>query len=112
MYEETWDTESQILVQSTYRSELYEANDYVEKYEKVLQNSLAEQIASLYVGAKGLGDNTIQITTDLNLNEDRTNYADNKEFSARTEIASAIQTMETIIEQGSLASVREPGITN
>ncbi len=110
VYEETWDTESQILVQSTYRSELYEANDYVEKYEKVLQDSLAEQIASLYVGAKGLGDNTIQITTDLNLNEDRTNYADNKEFSARTEIASAIQTMETIIEQGSLASVREQAL--
>lgn len=110
VYEETWDTESQILVQSTYRSELYDARDYAETYEKALQDSLTEQIANLYAGARGLGDSAIQITTDLDLAEDRANYVDNRDFSARTEISSAIQTMETAIAQGTLASVRAQAI--
>ena len=42
-YDESWNSTSQLLVQSTYRQELYEALDYSEEYDEVLRGSIGSQ---------------------------------------------------------------------
>ena len=39
-YEGAWPTESRLLVQSGYRSELYDAGDYVDEYQELLRDEL------------------------------------------------------------------------
>lgn len=44
---DSWNTESELLVQQTYREELYNAKDYAHAYRAYLENSLGEKIIEL-----------------------------------------------------------------
>lgn len=98
-YDQAWDTDSQILVQSTYRAELYSASDYAEIYEKNLRDSLTEQVSRLYLQAKQLESTGVQISETLDLDGDRANYGDNDDFAAHNEIAAAIKAMEAAMAE-------------
>lgn len=106
-YQESWNTYSRLLVQSVYREELYGAMDYTEEYEEILRDSLGTQIRDLYIRAKDIELSSSQTITPLDLTQDRTNYAENTEFTAQREILSAIQAVENALAESASASDRE-----
>lgn len=106
VYEQAWDTDSQILVQAAYRTELYDASDYAEEYGKALQENLSERISNLYIQAGELEEESIQVSGDLDLETDLNMYTA-EDFAARSEISSAIQAMETALDTAATESDRE-----
>ena len=54
---DSWNTESELLVQQTYREELYNAKDYAHAYRVYLENSLGEKIIELEEIADELEEN-------------------------------------------------------
>lgn len=110
-YERSWDTDSQLLVQSTYRAELYDASDYADEYTETLRDDLTGQIAGLYEQASVLEAQNIQITDNLNLEQDRSEYANNDDFAAQSIIASAITSMEQALQENASAGDREQAST-
>jgi len=75
IYEDSWDTESMILIQNKYREHLYKENDYVEKYQKVLEAYINEQLSSLYEKAKNLKTENSMEVPPLVSNEEREKYS-------------------------------------
>lgn len=111
VYERSWDTDCQLLVQSTYRAELYDASDYADEYTEVLRDDLGGQIASLYERARVLEAQNPQVTGDLDLEQDRAEYANNDDFAARGIIASAITAMEQALQDNASAGDQEQAST-
>ena len=60
-YGESWDTECQILAQSSYRSELFDADEYTEQYSEQLETALAGQISVLYDQAKKMDQEKVDV---------------------------------------------------
>lgn len=107
VYEQAWDMESQLLIQSTYRSELYEAMDYTEEYQRLLRDGLGEQISGLYLRAQELEQEERSAADVPDLTEDRADYANNRDFAARNEIAAAITALEQALRPEAAANDRE-----
>lgn len=102
-YREAWDMDSQLLVQSAYRENLYDARDYSEEYMKSLQATLSAQISDLYIMANDLESSSFQATDDLNLNADRSAF-ENEDFVASTEMTTAINYVEMALSQNATQS--------
>lgn len=100
-----WDVDSQLLVQSAYREELYDANDYAEEYMESLQTTLSSQISELYTMADALEGDGVQATDNLDLDGDRAGFG-NEDFVARTEMITAIDAMEAALAQDATESDR------
>lgn len=100
-----WDVDSQLLVQSAYREELYDANDYAEGYMESLQTTLSSQISELYTMADALEGDGVQATDNLDLEGDRARF-ENEDFAASTEMTTAIDAMETAVAQDATESDR------
>lgn len=100
-----WDVDSQLLVQSAYREELYDANDYAESYMESLQTTLSSQISELYTMADALEGDGVQATDNLDLDGDRAEFG-NEDFVARTEMITAIDAMEAALAQDATESDR------
>lgn len=47
-YEESWEVESHLLIQDTYRQELFSAKEYTVNYKKKLEEDLSKQILELH----------------------------------------------------------------
>lgn len=109
-YQESWDTSSQLLVQSTYREQLYDAMEYTEEYNDTLRDILGDQITTLYSQAKGIERSDSQSIESLDLTQDRTNYAENQAFAAYREVDIAIQTVENALRIEASASDREASV--
>lgn len=100
-----WDVDSQLLVQSAYREELYDANDYAEGYMESLQTTLSSQISELYTMADALEGDGVQATDNLDLEGNRADFGE-EDFAARTEMTTAIDAMEAAIAQDATESDR------
>ena len=104
-YEGAWPTESRLLVQSGYRSELYDAGDYVDEYQELLRDELGGQVSDLYTQAAALETQEASVGEGLNLEQDRKQYVEGEEgeevdFAANSEILSAILAMERAMADG------------
>lgn len=104
-YEGAWPTESRLLVQSGYRSELYDAGDYVDEYQELLRDELGGQVSDLYTQAAALETQEASVGEGLNLEQDRKQYVEGEEgeevdFAANSEILSAILAMERAVADG------------
>lgn len=102
-----WDMDSQLLVQSTYREELYDANDYAEGYMESLQSTLSAQISNLYVMANALEGDGVQVTDNLNLEGDRTRFESEDFVKVSTDMTTAINVMEAALAPDATKSDRE-----
>jgi len=56
IHQDSWGTDSELLVQQTYRRELYGAQDYARAYRTYLEESVGEDILLLEQQAKGIED--------------------------------------------------------
>lgn len=110
-FQESWGTISRLLVQSSYREELYGALDYTEEYDEVLRDILGDQVSALYSQAKGVERGESQTTAPIDLSQDRTNYANNPEYAANQELAEAIQAMESALREEASASDRQIAVS-
>lgn len=100
-----WDVDSQLLVQSTYREELYDASDYAEGYMESLQTTLSSQISELYTMADTLESDGVQATDNLDLEEDRAEFG-REDFVASDDMNTAIDAMEAALAQDATESDR------
>lgn len=107
VYEKSWQTESRLLVQSVYRNELYKADEFVQISSNALRETLGDEVAVLYTASKTADTETTQNPSGLDLTADKASYADNADFAAKNEIASAIQAMQTATQEGTSSGVRE-----
>ena len=107
VYEKSWQTESRLLVQSVYRNELYKADEFVQISSDALRETLGDEVAVLYTASKTADTETTQNPSGLDLTADKASYADNADFAAKNEIASAIQAMQTATQEGTSSGVRE-----
>lgn len=107
VYEKSWQTESRLLVQSVYRNELYKADEFVQISSDALRETLGDEVAALYTASKAADTETTQNPSGLDLTADKASYADNADFAAKNEIASAIQAMQTATQEGTSSGVRE-----
>ncbi|MFR1478150.1 MAG: hypothetical protein ACLSB9_21950 [Hydrogeniiclostridium mannosilyticum] len=86
-----WPTESRLPIQSGYRSELYDAGDYVDEYQELLRDELGGQVSDLYTQAAALETQEASVGEGLNLEQDRKQYVEGEEgeevdFAANSEI--------------------------
>lgn len=74
IHQNSWSMDSQLLVQRTYRSELYDAADYAQAYRTYLEEGMGEMIVRLDEQAEGLND-TLPPVVSINLDEDTEVYS-------------------------------------
>ena len=66
IHQDSWGTDSELLVQQAYRSELYDAQEYARAYRIYLENAVGEKILLIEEQATHLQDNMV----DFGLNWD------------------------------------------
>lgn len=109
VYGQSWDVESRLLIQSTYRKQLYAANDYANNYKVQLADDLAQQIMDLYAQAKELADDEFKITNTIEWEKERDIYTDN-DFAARSEMLTIINAVEAASEENASVNEKERAI--
>ena len=108
-YGQSWDVESRLLIQSTYRQVLYEADDYAEGYAVNLRDSLGEQILSLYERVQELEDKDIVSIQGYDWEQEEAVYT-GEEFAASDEMQMVIEAMKGATKEGAASSDLERAI--
>lgn len=98
----SWDTDSSLLVQQTYRSELHSASDYVKAYRTYLETELGQKILNLQTLANQLPTQA----SDFNMDWD----AERQNYASDNTMASSF--MATVIDQMENAFVTSPSQEN
>lgn len=98
----SWDTDSRLLVQQTYRRELYSANDYAKAYRTYLESELGQKILSLQTLANQLPTQASDFSMDWE--------AERQSYASDDTIASSY--MATVIDQMENAFVTAPSQEN
>ncbi|MCM1262980.1 MAG: hypothetical protein NC313_09695 [Butyrivibrio sp.] len=109
VYGQSWEIESQLLIQSTYRRELYAASDYADEYATLLESELEQQIMNLYSQAKELEDSEFTITDTIDWEEEKSNYTLD-DFAARSEMTTIINAVESALNNGFSPNEQERAI--
>lgn len=105
-YGQSWDTESRLLAQDTYRSELFAADTYLEQYGEEMEQSLAEQIVELYTHATEMDSDKVDIAGNLDWVIERSIYAQD-DFAARDIMLSVIDAMEQATAENAAQDARQ-----
>lgn len=103
---DSWDTDSELLVQQAYRSELYDAKEYAHAYRIYLENSLGEKILNLETMADEFAVNEKLDGTDLEWTAEKTRYENMEELVGRYMVP-AIDAMEKAMAEEASPNVRE-----
>lgn len=109
VYRQSWDVESRLLIQSTYRQVLYDADDYAESYADNLRDSLGEQILSLYERAQTLESKDIVSIQGYDWEQEEAAYT-GEEFAAGSEMQIVIEAMKAATAEGAVSSDLEHAI--
>lgn len=105
-YNQSWDTESRLLAQDAYRSELFAADTYLEQYSEEMEQSLTDQIVALYAQAAGLDSDKVDIAGNLDWAIERSVYTQN-DFAARDIMLSIIDAMEQATAENAAQDARQ-----
>lgn len=97
IHQDSWDTDSELLVQQTYRTELYNAWDYAHAYRTYLEECVGEKILMIEEQTMQLSDSAVDLT--INWEEERSVYVQNQETSAASYMATVINAMEKALPQ-------------
>lgn len=92
IHKDSWGTDSELLVQQTYRTELYDARDYAHAYRVYLEEKLGENILLLEEQARKIRDTAADFS--VNWEEERKRYAPDTETMAGSYMSVVINAME------------------
>ena len=106
VYGKSWDTESRLLAQDTYRSELFAADTYLEQYGEEMEQSLTDQIVALYAQATVMDSDKVDIAGNLDWAIERSIYAQD-DFAARDIMLSIIDAMEQATAENAAQDARQ-----
>lgn len=95
LYKDSWDSDSELLVQQTYRTELYNASDYAHSYGIYLEESVGEKILQLEQQAYELAGNGVD--SAIEWAAERDSYVTGKEGIAGSYMSMVIDAMEAAL---------------
>lgn len=99
IHQDSWETDSELLVQQTYRTELYNARDYAHNYRIYLEESIGDKILLLDEQTQNLSDSTVDLT--VNWSDERYTYVVNSGTAASSYMSTVINAMERALPQDS-----------
>ncbi len=105
-YGQSWDTESRLLAQDAYRSELFAADTYLEQYGEEMEQSLTDQIVALYAQATEMDSDKVDIAGNLDWAIERSIYAQD-DFAAKDIMLSIIDAMEQATAENAAQDARQ-----
>lgn len=105
-YGQSWNTESRLLAQDTFRSELFVADTYLEQYSEKMEQSLTDQIVELYAQATEMDSNKVNIAENLDWSVERNTYAQDG-IAARDIMLSIIDAMEQATTENAPQDARQ-----
>lgn len=105
-YGQSWDTESRLLAQDAYRSELFAADTYLEQYSEEMEQSLTDQIVALYAQATEMDSDKVDIAGNLDWATERSIYAQDN-FAAKDIMVSIIDAMEQATAENAAQDARQ-----
>lgn len=98
IHKDSWDSDSELLVQQSYRAELYNARDYVHAYRTYLESNIAEVIMQLEEQTRQISDSEEKY--DINWEEERDVYVKESETTSGSYMATVITAMENALAEG------------
>lgn len=105
IHKDSWGLDSELLVQQSYRSELYDAQEYARTYRIYLEQALGEKILVIERQAEKLDDNMVEF--GLNWDEETITYVTNGGTAAAGYMAPAINAMRDAAETGAPQESRD-----
>lgn len=102
IHQTSWGTDSELLVQQTYRTELYNARDYAHNYRLYLEESLGEKIISIEEQTRELRDFSGDI--EIKWDEERRIYVEESTTAAGSYMSSVIEAMKNALSESGNAS--------
>lgn len=95
---ESWDTESELIVQQTYREQLYEAKDYAHAYRVYLESSLGEKIVELQMLTENISkkEDLKELNTDWE--EERLRY-ESMNSLVQSYMLIVVEAMQKVMEE-------------
>lgn len=105
-YAQSWDTESRLLAQDTYRNELFAADTYLKQYGEEMEQTLTDQIVVLYTRATEMDSNKVDIAGNLDWAIERSIYTQD-DFAARDIMLSIIDAMEQATAEDATQDARQ-----
>lgn len=113
IHKDSWGTDSQLLVQQTYRTELYNARDYAHNYRIYLEESMGDKILMLEEQAKQLSDSVVDLEMDWDA--ERRRYVSESDAGNRTTaesyMATVIDAMESAMAEGASQEAKDLAVT-
>lgn len=109
IHQDSWGSDSELLVQQTYRAELYDAQDYAHRYRNYLEGDIGEKILQLEGEAMALSDFVADM--DMDWETERQNYVPDDGSSVASYMAEVINAMEEAMESGSSQEARDIAVT-
>lgn len=109
IHQDSWGIDSELLVQQTYRTQLYNARDYARMYRIYLEESLGEKILLLEEQAGNLSDSEVDITVDWE--EEKANYISEQATTASSYMATVIDAMEKVFSENDSQENRDIAAT-
>lgn len=103
---DSWEIDSELLVQQTYRAELYDAKDYAHAYRVYLENSLGEKILMLENLADELSKNEQLDDLNMDWNQETSRYEEPNNLVGSYMIP-VIDAMENAMKDDSTQNSRE-----
>ena len=103
---DSWDVESGLLVQQTYRAELYDAKDYAHEYRVYLENSLGEKLIELENMADKYLKNEQYDVLDVDWAIERESYKEMDNLAGNYMLP-VIDTMENAMQDDASRNSRE-----
>lgn len=109
LHKSSWDTDSELLVQQTYRSQLYDAQNYAKSYRSYLEESIGDDLLLLETQATELPNFNADLT--IIWSDERTTYAPDDGSTASGYMSNVIRAMEAAMSQEASQEEKELAIT-
>lgn len=109
LHRNSWDIDSELLVQQTYRSQLYAAQDYAKSYRSYLEESIGDDLVLLETQATGLPNFSAGLT--INWEEETATYVPNDGSTASGYMSNVIEAMKAAMPQDASQEAKELAIT-
>lgn len=109
LHQNSWETDSELLVQQTYRTQLYDAQNYVKSYRAYLEESIGDELLLLETQAAQLPNFSTDISIDWS--EEQVAYAPNDGSTASGYMSNVIRAMEAAMLQEASQEEKELAIT-
>lgn len=105
VYDKSWDTESRLLIQNTYRQVLFDSNDYSKAYRNILANNLSNQINSIYDLSKNFDEVSVENENEIDWDSERDLYASGNITGDKMSVV--INDMENAMVDGASQEIRD-----